>query len=423
MILIGIVVLAIFSQKDEELDSDEIFSHYEKVGWSRFTEDLGSKKITQIIVYSDVGLLLAFTTDQKYYRTDDLLDTLNDEEQALLDDVEDVMHLSATEMSEAPSGSDAVGNLLKYILIIGVALWAMIFFLKKFGGRGMDNVLSLRHSKARFFTDYQTVKFSDVGGCEDAKEELGDVVDFLSNPDRWVDAYSIQKYCVATLLIVSATSSYAGIVDFESIPTGSLSEGLTISNQYLASQGMSFRLKGGGTPTLVQRGDQGIGAAAFVSSSKNVADSLNDENVGGQFFLADDLTNGNIPPTLIIDLNDPMANFSMSIYDIESRADGTYEAWRLSFYDLSDNLINFMDIDVNSPMASDGVATPVSFGTVGAMMSRVELEYTGTAVAPGIGWDDFATSAVAVPEPGSMVLLSCLAGFWRIRRRKQSVAS
>ncbi|HSG71445.1 MAG TPA: AAA family ATPase, partial [Planctomycetaceae bacterium] len=32
---------------------------------------------------------------------------------------------------------------------------------------------------------YTKVTFDDVGGCAEAKEELGDVIDFLRNPERW----------------------------------------------------------------------------------------------------------------------------------------------------------------------------------------------------------------------------------------------
>ena len=222
-------------------------------------------------------------------------------------------------------------------------------------------------------------------------------------------------------MFATTVVSHAGMVDFESLPYGTLSEGLGISNQYRISQGMSFSLMGGGSPVIVERGDQGIGAAAFVSSSLGIPDTLNDPVIGGDFFLADDLTNGNIPPTLIVDLMSPMAQFSMSIYDVESRADGTSEAWRLNFFDSGDNLIDFIDVDTSFPLTSDGVATPVSFTAVGAIIKRVEVEYTGTAVAPGIGWDDFSTSATAaVPEPGSIVLVSMMGlGGLAVRRKKR----
>ena len=67
------------------------------------------------------------------------------------------------------------------IAVIGLILY---FFMKRNGG----NVLSLRRSRHRSVTERPNVRFSDVGGCEDAKRQLGDLVDFLANPKRWADA-------------------------------------------------------------------------------------------------------------------------------------------------------------------------------------------------------------------------------------------
>ncbi|KAI9700102.1 MAG: hypothetical protein M1836_002636 [Candelina mexicana] len=47
--------------------------------------------------------------------------------------------------------------------------------LKRIGG--------LRNNEAK--AEHQTVKFSDVHGCDEAKEELQDIVDFLKNPEKF----------------------------------------------------------------------------------------------------------------------------------------------------------------------------------------------------------------------------------------------
>ena len=49
-------------------------------------------------------------------------------------------------------------------------------------------VFSLGKSRARLLTVSTNVTFDDVGGCQDAKEQLGDVIDFLGDCKRWTDA-------------------------------------------------------------------------------------------------------------------------------------------------------------------------------------------------------------------------------------------
>jgi cell division protease FtsH len=49
--------------------------------------------------------------------------------------------------------------------------------------------MSLRRSPHREISAAESrVTFADVGGCEEAKEALGDVIDFLKSPDRWLKA-------------------------------------------------------------------------------------------------------------------------------------------------------------------------------------------------------------------------------------------
>src|SRR5947209_14401215 len=75
--------------------------------------------------------------------------------------------------------------LLTWILPIGlmVLLWS---FLGRRLGRAGESILSFGKSRARLVADKETgVTFNDVAGCEEAKCELQEVVDFLKNPGRY----------------------------------------------------------------------------------------------------------------------------------------------------------------------------------------------------------------------------------------------
>ncbi|MDR4509575.1 MAG: ATP-dependent zinc metalloprotease FtsH [Candidatus Brocadiaceae bacterium] len=82
-------------------------------------------------------------------------------------------------------------NFLKNILMwwivpFGIMTLGWIFILKKFSGMGSP-FMSLGKAKTKLYTDNGTQKttFSDVAGCEEAKEELQEIKDFLSYPERF----------------------------------------------------------------------------------------------------------------------------------------------------------------------------------------------------------------------------------------------
>ena len=68
------------------------------------------------------------------------------------------------------------------LLMIGV--W--IFFMRKSQGGGKGGVFSIGKSKARMQDENSNlVSFADVAGCDEAKEEVGEIVEFLRDPRKF----------------------------------------------------------------------------------------------------------------------------------------------------------------------------------------------------------------------------------------------
>ncbi|TNH03300.1 ATP-dependent zinc metalloprotease FtsH, partial [Pasteurellaceae bacterium Phil11] len=64
-----------------------------------------------------------------------------------------------------------------------IGVW--IFFMRQMQGGG-GKAMSFGKSKARMMTEEQnTTRFTDVAGCDEAKEEVGEVVDFLRDPSKF----------------------------------------------------------------------------------------------------------------------------------------------------------------------------------------------------------------------------------------------
>ena len=68
------------------------------------------------------------------------------------------------------------------LLLIGV--W--VFFMRQMQGGGKGGAFSFGKSRARMLDQEQnTVTFADVAGCDEAKEEVKEIVDYLRDPSRY----------------------------------------------------------------------------------------------------------------------------------------------------------------------------------------------------------------------------------------------
>ncbi len=75
------------------------------------------------------------------------------------------------------------------LLSLLITAWAIWYFIRQSrgsGGGGTNNIFTMGKSRARLFMPSSiSVKFTDVAGVDEAKEELYDVVDYLKNPDKY----------------------------------------------------------------------------------------------------------------------------------------------------------------------------------------------------------------------------------------------
>ncbi|HVI26276.1 MAG TPA: ATP-dependent zinc metalloprotease FtsH [Xanthomonadaceae bacterium] len=100
--------------------------------------------------------------------------------------VNDLLRHDVTTVQTPPSSGLSLGviliNILPWLLFIGI--W--VYFMRQMQQGGGKGAMSFGRSRAKLLNEDQTkVTFADVAGCDEAKEEVSELVEFLRDPGKF----------------------------------------------------------------------------------------------------------------------------------------------------------------------------------------------------------------------------------------------
>ena len=168
-LVIGLVLMTVFNQ----FNSRQVATG--SVEYSQFIEEVKQGRISKVVM--EGRTLKATTTEGKRitsYAPPDLW--------LVSDLLKSGVKIEAKPEEEPSFLMNLFVSWFPMLLLIGV--W--VFFMRQMQGGGKGGAFSFGKSRARMTDEAQNViTFADVAGCDEAKEEVQEIVDFLRDPSKF----------------------------------------------------------------------------------------------------------------------------------------------------------------------------------------------------------------------------------------------
>jgi cell division protease FtsH len=171
-VVIAVVLMSIFNNFGPQMDGAD-----STLSYSQFIEAVKSGQVSQVMIDDQVvkGKLQSGQVFRTYAPNDPHM-------------VDDLLANGVDIKATPPEQPSLLMQLLVSFgpMLLLIAVW--VFFMRQMqgGGAGARGAMNFGKSKARMLEEDQIkVTFADVAGCDEAKEEVVEMVDFLKDPAKY----------------------------------------------------------------------------------------------------------------------------------------------------------------------------------------------------------------------------------------------
>ncbi|HHW4681743.1 MAG TPA: ATP-dependent zinc metalloprotease FtsH [Xylella sp.] len=177
-IVVAVVLMVVFQSFSPRISG--VIGN-EPITYTQFLNEVDSGRIKSVNYTDESGLTVNVIRFKRSDGSEGLVYGPRD------DKLVDVLYSKNIEMtrqkpSTGPGFWSLVLNFLPVILIIG--FW--LFIMRQMQGGGAKGAMSFGKSRAKLQGDDQIkITFADVAGCDEAKEEVSELVDFLRDPTKF----------------------------------------------------------------------------------------------------------------------------------------------------------------------------------------------------------------------------------------------
>ncbi|MGL5003711.1 MAG: ATP-dependent zinc metalloprotease FtsH, partial [Casimicrobium sp.] len=168
-LVIGLVVLTVVQQFDKGKKADT-------AAYSTFIEELRGGRVTEADVEGR----------KVTYKTADGVKSTNVPGGYDKDLINDMIKYNVKFSGRPEEGQSLLSTILFSFGPILLLIGAWIFMMRQMQGGGKGGAFSFGKSRARMLDENNnSITFADVAGCDEAKEEVTEIVDFLKDPSKF----------------------------------------------------------------------------------------------------------------------------------------------------------------------------------------------------------------------------------------------
>ena len=181
-IILTVLIVAVFGVAAYFI-ANAIIKNEKHLDTYEFIQKVESGEFDRIEV--DGYTLTAYYKDSRDYRWSVVKNYYDGDMGAMENDLwkwADLGKISSYDLENPSSGAGWTNIIYVAVLVIGVV--AFFIVLRATNGGGSGKAMSFGKTKAKVTTNLK-VRFSDVAGAEEEKEELAEIVEFLKNPKKF----------------------------------------------------------------------------------------------------------------------------------------------------------------------------------------------------------------------------------------------
>ena len=168
-VVVAVILMSVFSNLTQN-------SKIQEISYSEFIKSINSNQVTDVMLTGRVisGTLQGGTKFSTYSPETD--------NKAMIGDLLKGGVVIKAKPLEQSVWMQIFISSFPFLIIIGI--W--LYFMRQMQGGGKGGAMSFGKSKARLLSEDQIkINFSDVAGVDEAKEEVGELVEFLRDPGKF----------------------------------------------------------------------------------------------------------------------------------------------------------------------------------------------------------------------------------------------
>ncbi|MDR6842425.1 cell division protease FtsH [Pseudoxanthomonas sacheonensis] len=178
-VVVAVVLMVVFQSFSPKLGA----AAGAETNYSQFLQEVDNGSVASVNFTNDSNLV---TNAIQYKRTDGTAGTVYGPQDNYL--VNMLVKKNVAITREKPASGLSLGSILMTFLPVLLIIGFWIFMMRQMqgGGGGAKGAMSFGKSRAKLQGDDQIkVTFADVAGCDEAKEEVSELVEFLRDPGKF----------------------------------------------------------------------------------------------------------------------------------------------------------------------------------------------------------------------------------------------